>query len=122
MRRKPARTTQDTPLHTIVDMGDYTFFLYTGSQPASYLCSVPLTDTKYPAQGQRNEVVSEEVGGFPDGSYALYTLYNQRSAKFDTVLVNNCTEHGRDLMVLVRHASFKLFGAPQCSPDMRRGV
>ena len=62
------------------------------------------------------------MGEFSDGSYALYTLYNDLSAKFDTVWVNNCTEHVRDLMVLVRHTSFKLFGVPQCSVDINRVV
>ena len=99
-----------------------TILFYTGSQLASYVCSASPTHTKHPPQWQRSRVLPEEMSEFPDGSYALYTLYNDLSAKFDTVWVNNCTEHVRDLMVLVRHTSFKLFGVPQCSVDIDRVV
>ena len=41
------------------------------------------------------------MSDFFDGSYALYALYNEKTAEFDRELVNNWLEHVRDLMVLV---------------------
>jgi hypothetical protein len=62
---------------------------------------VSLIDSKPPPQGH-----PEEADDLPDGSHDLYNLYNELSAKSDAVLVNNCTDHSRNLMVLVRHISF----------------
>jgi hypothetical protein len=45
---------------------------------------------------------SEAANDFSDGSYALYSLYNEKSAELDRELVNTWSEHVRDLMVLVR--------------------
>jgi hypothetical protein len=58
------------------------------------------------------EQVSVPGDDFSDGSYALYNLYNEKTAELDRELVNNWMEHVRDLMVLVRDTS--LFGAPRC--------
>jgi len=41
-----------------------------------------------------------------DGSYDLYTMYNEKTEKIDKELVTSWSEHVRDLMVLVRYASF----------------
>ena len=42
---------------------------------------------------------------FYDGSYDLYTMYNEKSEKIDRELVSSWSEHVRDLMVLVRYTS-----------------
>ena len=50
----------------------------------------------------------------------LYNLYNEKTTELDGELVNNWTEHERDLVVLVRDTSF--FGALERSSGMGRVV
>ena len=93
----------------------------TGSQLASYVCSGTPSAIKYPPQS--SELLPEAANDFLDGSYALYNLYNEKSAESDRVLVNTWMEHGRDLMVLVRYTSHPSFlSTPQCSLDTDRAV
>jgi hypothetical protein len=61
-----------------------------------------LGDIKHPPQS--NEQFTEVSSHFYDGCYALYAMYNEKTAEFDRELVNNWLEHSRDLMVLVRNA------------------
>lgn len=43
----------------------------------------------------------EGESDFYDGSYALYTLYNEKTDELDKPLIEGWLEHSRDLMVLV---------------------
>ena len=96
-------------------------FFHTGSQLASYVCSGTPSAIEYPPQS--SELLPEAANDFLDGSYDLYNLYNEKSAEFDSVLVNTWMEHGRDLMILVRYTSHPSFlSAPQCSLDNDRAV
>jgi len=98
-------------------------FFHTGSQLASYahVCSGTPSAIEYPPQS--GGLLPEAANDFLDGSYALYNLYNEKSAESDRVLVNTWMEHGRDLMVLVRYTSHPSFlSTPQCSLDTDRAV
>jgi len=44
----------------------------------------------------------EGESDFYDGSYALYTLYNEKTDELHKPLIEGWLEHSRDLMVLVR--------------------
>jgi hypothetical protein len=44
----------------------------------------------------------EAESGIYDGSYALYTLYNEKTDGLDKGLVEGWLEHASDIMVLVR--------------------
>jgi hypothetical protein len=68
---------------------------YTVPQFASYVCSDDLSGEQ-PSE-------AEAVCDFPDGSYALYAMYNEMTAEFDMELTDHWSDHARDLMVLVRH-------------------
>ena len=77
-----------------VEMGECAFYT-TVPQFASYVCSDDLSGD-LPSE-------MEAVCDFPDGSYALYSMYNEKTAVFDKVLIDHWLDHVRDLMVLVRH-------------------
>ena len=75
------------------------FFFGTRSQLPSYVHSL------VGALGPGGNQLFETASKFSDPSYALYTLYNERSAELDRQLVSGWSEHVRDLMVLVRYTS-----------------
>jgi hypothetical protein len=62
--------------------------------------------------GSSGKLLSEATSEFSDGSYALYVLYNEKSAEFDKQLASSWSEHVRDLMVLVRYTSPHLVERP----------
>lgn len=86
-----------------------TLALTLATQLASYhLCSGGVCDIIHPPQS--DEQFSEVSSHFYDGCYALYAMYNEKTAEFDRELVNNWLEHSRDLMVLARNAAFLRLG------------
>jgi hypothetical protein len=91
---KPTDTNPGAVFHWAVGIGEF-FFPHSLPIPNSYPWSDDPRDFKYP-------LFSELGCDFPDGSYALYALYNEKASEFDKGLIDNWTEHVGNLMVLVR--------------------
>ena len=86
--------------HIAIEMGECAFSTLALNL---LLMSVSGTSSAIEYPPQSGELLPEAANDVLDGSYALYNLYNEKSAEFDGVLVNTLMEHGRDLMILVRY-------------------